>query len=106
MLVFYHATDYENLASILDNGLRASIEGIVYLTETEQDALKMVALRGYKEILTIKILIPEKEAHRIVETFDHSEAFFKCKSYGYQGNISKRRLTPLKRYDNPYYFEG
>ena len=44
MKKYYHATAYENLPSILENGIMPGFEGIVYLCETATDSLKFVAI--------------------------------------------------------------
>lgn len=102
MRIFYHATDYKNLCEINNKGLLSSFEGIVYLAETEEDAVKFVALRGYKEILVIKVKVYEKDKDKIIETFDHNHAFFNCKAFGYMGNIPSENLKFLRKYINPY----
>lgn len=81
---YYHATPYENLSSIIVDGIKASYEGIVYLTKERDDALKFVAVRGYKDILTVEVLI---DSEKVEETFDHNLMFFKCKAFGYKGDI-------------------
>lgn len=81
---YYHATPYENLSSIIVDGIKASFEGIVYLTKERDDALKFVAVRGYKDILTVEVLI---DSEKVEETFDHNLMFFKCKAFGYKGDI-------------------
>lgn len=52
---YYHATPYENLVSIVVDG-----------------------------ILTVEVLI---DSEKVEETFDHSLQFFKCKAFGYKGDI-------------------
>ncbi|MBO5387553.1 MAG: hypothetical protein J6A59_05360 [Lachnospiraceae bacterium] len=100
MKTYYHATDYSNLASILDTGLKASkIDGLVYLAKTEEDALKFVVLRGYTKIVTFKIKIYKRDEDKVIETFDHNPNFFKCRSFGYVGDISPDKIVPSKRYD-------
>ena len=100
MRTYYHATDYNNLVSILDHGLKASkLDGLVYLAETEEDALKFVVLRRYKKVVTFKIKIYKRDEDKIIETFDHSQRFFKCRSFGYIGNISPDSIIPSKKYE-------
>ena len=100
MRTYYHATDYGNLISILDNGLKASkLDGLVYLAETEEDALRFVVLRGYKKVVTFKVKIYKRDEDKIIETFDHSQRFFKCKSFGYMGDISPNNIIPSKTYE-------
>lgn len=100
MKIYYHATDYNNIASILENGLVANTyENLVYLTEKEEDAVKFVALRGYSKVVTLKVKIYKSDEHNIIETFDHNEAIFKCKAFGHRGSIPSKQITPSKIYD-------
>ncbi len=92
---YYHATPYENLPSILENGIMPGFEGIVYLCETATDSLKFVAIRGCQDILVIEVELNEDD---VIETFDHSEAFFKCKAFGYQETIQVSQMTKYTRY--------
>lgn len=91
---FYHATSFDNLISILERGIMPSFEGIVYLCETEQDAAKFVALRGCKDMLICVVSLNENDVH---ETFDHSEAFFKCKCFGHTGTIKTSQILEFRR---------
>lgn len=76
----YHATRMENLDSILEQGILPSrIDGIVYLTETPEDAAKFLLIRLVDPILVLKINVEETD---LIETFDHSEVFFKCRCFG------------------------
>lgn len=81
---YYHATPYENLASIVVDGIKSGMEGVVYLTKERDDALKFLAIRGCHDILTVEVLI---DSEKVEETFDHSLQFFKCKAFGYKGDI-------------------
>lgn len=69
---YYHATPYENLASIVVDGIKSGMEGIVYLTKERDDALKFLAIRGCHDILTVEVLI---DSEKVEETFDHSLQF-------------------------------
>ena len=82
---YYHATPFENLGSIMENGIQTGCDGVVYLTEKPEEAARFVAVRGYKKILTIEVRLEES---MVKESFDHSEMFFKCKAYSYSENIS------------------
>lgn len=89
MKIMYHATEMKNLSSIVDNGLKPlNAEKLIYMTEQKIDALKFLVIRGCKDILVLKIKIYKKDEHKIVETFDHSYNFFKCRAFGYNGEIS------------------
>lgn len=81
---FYHATDYENVNSIVDKGLIPGIDGIIYLADSFENALKFVIFRGYERILVCEIDLDENQ---VQETFDHSFTFFGCKAYGYNKKI-------------------
>ena len=99
MKTFYHATNIENLGSILEYGLKAqNMERLVYLPETPEDALRFVALRFYPEMLVVKVKIPKKFEHNIIETFDHNYNFFKCRAFGYQGDIPVTMLSDYMKY--------
>lgn len=77
---YYHATPFENLESIMDQGIRKSRDGVVYLTEKPEEATRFVVIRGYVDILVCEVQVKED---LVEETFDHSEVFFKCRAYGY-----------------------
>lgn len=92
MRIMWHATDYNNLVSIMDEGIKAGPDGVVYLCETETDAAKFLAVRGCKHILTLEIKIYKKDENKIRETFDHSQRFFNCRAYGYVGDIPGKNI--------------
>lgn len=82
---YYHATPFENLESIMkDQEIHRGCDGVVYLTDKPKDAVKFLAIRGYTKILVLGINLEED---LVEESFDHSEAFFKCKAYMYPENI-------------------
>ena len=70
---YYHATPYENLNSILNQGIHRGCDGVIYLTDAKEDALKFVAIRGYLDILVCGIQLEEE---MVQESFDHNESFF------------------------------
>ena len=93
---YYHATPFENLVSILDKGiLKSKYDGMVYLTEKPDEAARFLAIRLCHEILVCEV---EIEDDLVEETFDHNEAFFKCKAYGYRGNIKPDEITNFLKY--------
>lgn len=96
MKKYYHATTVDNFNSIMNDGvIKTGWDGIVYLTETPQDALKFIALRTFDDIIVLEVEVDES---LVVETFDHSYAFFKCKSYGCRQNISFDQVTSATKY--------
>jgi len=93
MKYFYHATSYDNLMPILKDGILArNAERLVYMAETAEDAAKFLWIRGVPKILCVKVKIPKSMEHNIMETFDHSYNFFKCRSFGYSGDITTDML--------------
>lgn len=90
---YYHATPFENFQSIYSKGLKKGYDGIIYLTETPEDAIKFLRIRLCQDILVIQIDLDESE---VVETFDHSEAFFKCRAFGYPHDIPPESLSTGK----------
>ena len=97
MKYFYHATSYENLVSIYEKGILAqNAEGIVYMTEKPEEAARFVVIHGIPKILCVKIKIPKSKEHNIIETFDHSYNFFKCRSFAYVGNITPDMLCNIE----------
>ena len=94
---YYHGTSLSNLLKIIDDGkIKTSMEGIVYLAETQEDAFKFVALRYMAE--TIAVIELELDESKIEETFDHSPVFFKAKAYGYPEDISTDCATNFWKY--------
>ena len=97
MVKYYHGTSYTNLLKIIEDGkIKKSMEGIVYLAKTQEEAFRFVALRYMTEdIAVIELELDEKN---IEETFDHSPIFFKAKAYGYEGDISIDHATNCWKY--------
>lgn len=92
---YYHATPFENLESIMDQGIHKSRDGVVYLTEKPEEATRFVFIRGYVDILVLEVQVEE---NMVEETFDHSEAFFHCRAYGYSKDITPDEITNYIKY--------
>ena len=92
---FYHATDYSNLGSILVNGLKPGCDGVIYLCKRPEDCLKFAYVHGVKNVLMVELDLPSKD---VVETFDHSYEFFKCRAYGYPHTVEKIDPDKLSKY--------
>lgn len=92
---FYHATVFSNYPDIAASGIRRSIDGVVYLCKKPEDSLKFVAVRGIKDVLMCEVDIPSSWT---IETFDHCEAFFKCRCFGSTKDIPTSRITNYSRY--------
>lgn len=103
MKTYYHATSVNNQNSILANGLKVGIDGIVYMTEDEKDAFKFAAAHGVPLIVIFKIGIPNTYKNRIIETFDHNYDFFKCRAWGYTEDIPAEWIKVESYYTNPLF---
>lgn len=84
MKYYYHATPMQNYYSISDIGILRGNDEVTYLTEKPEEAVRFIAIRGYKEILVCKVWLDE---NLVEESFDHNENFFKCKAYTYPFDI-------------------
>lgn len=92
MRKYYHATEEKNLDSIIEKGILPGVDGGVYLTETPEDAYKFVAIRVFS-IDPIPVLEVELDESLVEESFDHSQAFFKCRAFRYPGPIPVNQIT-------------
>lgn len=93
---YYHATPYENLESIMDQGLRKGCDGVVYLTEKPEEAARFVAIRGCRKILVVGVEIDDG---LIEESFDHNQAFFGCRAFMFEGDIPADEITEFIKYE-------
>lgn len=94
---YYHGTSYSNLLKIIEDGkIKTSMEGIVYLAKTKEEAFRFVALRYMTE--DIAVIELELNDSKIVETFDHNQKFFKAKAFGYEGDINTKYATNCWKY--------
>ncbi len=92
---YYHATLFENLESIMDQGLHKGCDGVVYLTEKPEEAARFVLVRGCTDILVCEVQVSED---LVEEMFDHNPKFFKCRAFGYSDDISPDNITEYIRY--------
>lgn len=93
---YYHATPFENLESIMAQGIIRGCDGVVYLTEKPEEAARFVAIHGCKKILVLGV---ELEEDLINESFDHSQIFFMCRAFTYQGDIPADEITEFLKYE-------
>ena len=99
MKIMYHATDYDNVLGIMEEGIKPGADGLVYLCEDALDAMKFPYIRGVKHMVTCKIKLSKREWTRVMETFDHSPAFFQCRAFGYQGVIPPENILEYMEYN-------
>lgn len=101
---YYHATSATNAWSIIDGGeIKTGFDGIVYLADSLENALRFVAVRtmcmsGCEPIIIFEIDIPKDKQKLVEETFDHNYNFFKCKSYGYPKNVPTSWITDIRQW--------
>lgn len=97
MKIFYHATSMDNLLSIYESGILVdkTVYGI-YLCEKPEDCLKFVYLHRLTNVLMLKCKVDERH---VEESFDHSQAFFKCSSYVTDKDIPTKNILEYIRYD-------
>ena len=94
--VYYHATPFENKDKVLTEGIHTGCDGVVYLCKRPDEAAKFVIIRGYKKILALGVVVEE---NMVEESFDHSEAFFKCKAYMYPEGIPSSCFVDARIYE-------
>ena len=104
MRILYHATTKENAMKIIGSHcIRPGMDGLVYMADSPENAIKfqmpyhevMASGNGKFTITVIPIRIKKADEAKVIETFDHNKEYFKCKSYGYEGEI------PLEMLGNP-----
>ena len=92
----YHATAFENKDSIMLNGLQLrNPEQLIYLCETPFDCLKFAAIHFQTHVLVVEVKVPESW---VIESFDHSEQFFKCRCFASTKPISTTKITDWLEY--------
>lgn len=85
---YYHATTRDAFFGILKDGkIKASIEGVVYVCKSAEDAFKFVYVRNAGKSSVVILPIQITDDMKVRETFDHSEEFFHCKCYGIKGDV-------------------
>ena len=93
---FYHATTLENMDGIVTSGtVKSGCDGMVYLCTDPIDACKFLVIRGEREPWVIEVDLNEED---VEESFDHSQAFFKCKAYRHSGDIKLMGEETVRRY--------
>ena len=95
-MILYHATPLSNLTSIIKNGIKPGYEGVVYACEKVNDALKFLFIRGYDDVLMVKFKVDKR---KVKETFDHSEAFFKCRCWGCTVPVTPDMIIEYRKHD-------
>ena len=96
MKKMYHATKFEDLIDIVENGIQLGFDNYIYLCDDPKDAAKFVAIRGYKNILVCEVEVDEK---KLKESFDHSEEFFGCRAWTYDEPIVNEEITDYLQFN-------
>ena len=95
-MVFYHATPLDNLGSICSQGLYPGPDGVVYLCKKPKECLRFSLMYGVISVLVCKVDIPKEW---VIETFDHSFEFFRCRCFGSTRPISATKIKAYTQYD-------
>ena len=95
-MVLYHATPYSNLISIVSEGIKLSSDGVVYACEKPEECLRFAYVHGCYDVLVIKFKVDKR---KVVETFDHSYEFFKCRCFGSKIPVTLDMIEDYYRYD-------
>ena len=74
----YHATDEQSARSIIQDGKIKTRFGEILLTDSVNNALKFLLFRGLDKVIIFEVDVDES---KMLESFDHSEAFFGCKAW-------------------------
>lgn len=99
MRTLYHATTKENAMKIIASRcIKTGMDGLVYMADSPENAIKFVMPRframGKKEftITVIPVTLKKDDESKVIETHDHNEEIFKCKSYGYEGIVPAEKI--------------
>lgn len=95
-MLLYHATNMDNLSSIIEQGLKTNSGG-VFFAEHADLAATFLFLRGVNNIVVLAVELDEAD---VEESFDHNEMWFKrtlnkesCKCYIYNHNVSTEDIS-------------
>ena len=99
----YHGTNYKNLSSILAKGLKKSIEGGVYLTDSKKSAVAWTAIRvvasGGDTILVCEVDVDEEKLELGCDHSPMMQEIFGCgESYLYRDDISTDKIKNYTKY--------
>ena len=101
MTTYYHACKPSTLDKIYESGIvKKSFDGCVYLCKAPDEAARFIALRllGTEENTIIVLQFDDLDEDKIEEVFDHNEAFWGCKCYGYFDDIPVWEIDEILEY--------
>lgn len=88
--MYYHATKKDNVFSIIRDGLKAGIDGCVYLSDTINGALEFMQIRGQSGIFAVIPVYLDKS--EVTEGTDHNKTLIVGNSFIHEGDIPKSRI--------------
>lgn len=99
---FYHCTIRKNMRGIFENAIKKGADGVIYLADSPSNAAKFLYVRGYplREIVVFEIAREMLDESRLDYSYDHSESFFGCKAYMYQGDIEHGHIENMYEFPN------
>lgn len=94
--IYYHATAFDNLGSILNEGIvPKNMEGVTYMCKAPNDCLKFMLVHRIHEVLMLKVQVDDKD---VTEMFDHSYEFFQCRCFGANKTIDTKDILSYTKY--------
>lgn len=88
-MVLWHATDYQNIASIMEKGIIPNRYNEVFLADNPASAMMFLAMRGYTHIVALPV---EFKPAEVTESFDHSREFYRCRAYTFNKLVEPTRI--------------
>lgn len=85
MKTYYHATRKKNTFKIIDEGLKAGWDGVVYLSDTVDGALEFMEIRQQPGLFAVIPVYLDEST--VEESHDHNRAFIKANGYIHVGDI-------------------
>ena len=90
---YYHATTEQAGKGIIADGvIKTGFDGVVYLADSVNNACKFLLIRFVSDPIVI-FEIDNLDESKVEESYDHSEAFFKCKAWMYPEDIPVTLIT-------------
>lgn len=78
-MYLYHATKFKNLPSIVREGLKTGIDGVIYFTTSEQHSVNWIDMTNIDgdDLLVIRVDTKDLDEDLLDDGNDHDPEFFK-----------------------------
>lgn len=77
-MILWHATDYDNLDSIMTKGILPGTLGQVYFADNPTSSAVFLYMRGVAKAVALPVHFNNGE---VQESHDHNGRFFRCRCY-------------------------